>query len=655
MKGFSAFNSDRTKMETMNRRAFMLGGVALAGMAVLSARLFQLQIADQEQYRLLSEGNQFNNLPIAPRRGRITDREGRVIADNRRVWIVAMRKDRASEARIQRLLLAIDPGDDAPALRRRARRLARWQSRLGRARRFEEVVLEDDLSWDEFARINLHLPYLPGVYAEANEIRAYGLPHPETDNRRLHPDAFAHILGYVAKPSEEDIAERLGPLREEAERLSALRILRHPSFRTGRSGVEASLEEQLHGKWGELRVEVDAHGRQIREAGIDRQALPGDDVALTIDAELQAFAQRRLDGESAGCVALDVHTGEIIVMVSAPAFDANPFTRGIRTEAYRALSHDPRIPLFNKPLDGLYPPGSTFKMITALAALRAGLAPSYRVHCSARYRVGNRTFSCWKKEGHGSKDLRGAMKASCDVYFYDIARRVGIQALADEARLFGLGVRYDLPLPGGLAGIVPDPAWKIANRGEPWVEGETLNIGIGQGFLNASPLQLAVMTARIANGGRPIVPSIIRQQQPISTPQTGLADPAHLQRVMDAVMGVTEEPGGTAYWALEAKGIDIEGMRMAGKTGTSQVRYISQEERRRGVIKNEDLPWRRRDHALFVCAAPYDAPRYALALVVEHGGSGSKAAAPAARDILREILLRSPVRTASFEQGAVLQ
>jgi penicillin-binding protein 2 len=648
-------NRDRFKLETMSRRTFMLGGVAMAGFGVLSARLFQLQITNQEEYRLLSEGNQFNTLPIAPRRGRIIDRFGQVVADNRRVWMVAIRKDRAKAERIERLARAIEPGDDQAASRRRLRMQQKWQSRLGRANRFDEVVLEDDLSWDAFSRINLHLPYLPGVSAQQGEVRAYGLPNPVDDDDRLHPDAFAHIVGYVARPSEEDVEERLGPIKDTTERLSASRIVRHPNFRLGRAGLEASLEDKLHGGWGELRVEVDALGRQIREVGIDRQAQRGEDVQLTIDANLQAFAQRRLDGESAACVGLDVHTGEILCMVSAPGFDPNPFTKGIQTEAYRALSVDPRKPLYNKPLDGLYPPGSTFKMITALAALRAGISPSERVFCNSRYRLGDRTFNCWKREGHGSRDMRGAMKSSCDVYFYDIARRVGIQAIADEARRFGLGKLYDIAIPGGKAGIVPDPAWKRAFREEGWAQGETLNTGIGQGFINASPLQLAVMTARLCNGGKAVEPYILAGQSPNPDPQTGLAEPAHLTRIMDTMMGVVEEPGGTAYWSLRAKGIDLDGIRMAGKTGTSQVRYISKEERAAGVIRNEDLPWRRRDHALFVCAAPFDAPRYALALVVEHGGSGSSSAAPPARDILREMVRRDQLRTAALKNVEVLQ
>lgn len=638
--------AEREKMHVMSRRALLLGGAGLAGMAVLTGRLFQLQITNQEEYRLLSEGNQFDFLPIAPRRGRIIDRYGEVIADNRRVWVVAIRKDRASEDRLARLLRAIDPGEDEPSQRRRLRREQKWRARLNRARRFDEVILEDDLPWEQFARVNLHLPYLPGVTAEASEVRAYGLMDPVMDDRRHHAESFAHLVGYVAKPSEDDVEARLGPLADTRERMAVARIVRHPNYRLGRAGIEASFEDRLHGAWGELRVEVDALGRQIREVGVDRPALQGEDVQLTIDAQLQAFATDRLEGESAACVGLDIHTGEILCMVSAPAFDPNPFTKGIQTEAYRALSVDPRKPLFNKPIDGLYPPGSTFKMVTALAGLRAGINPSARVFCNSRYPLGNRVFNCWKREGHGSTDMRKGIKTSCDVYFYDLARRVGIQAIADEARRFGLGQRYDIHLPGGLAGIVPDPAWKRANREEAWAEGETLNTGIGQGFINASPLQLAVMMARLTNGGRPVVPVMLRSEVPAEPYMAGLADPDHLTWMMDAMMSVTDEAGGTAYWSLGAKGIDIDGMKMMGKTGTSQVRYISREERAAGVIRNEDLPWRRRDHALFVAAAPFENPRYAIALVVEHGGSGSRAAAPPARDILREMVRRDPSRVA---------
>ena len=630
---------------SFTRRALMLGGAIGALFSGLSWRLWRLQIVETDQYRVLSEGNQFNHLPVTPPRGRILDRHGRVIAGNEEVWLVQVRKDRARSEVLDKLAQIIDPGEagaDAIVDRRRQSRRAKWDRAIRRARRFDDVTLEDGLEWSAFARVNLHLPDLPGITAASGERRAYGLLQP--DNSYADGDAFAHVVGYVARPNEEHVQEWLGRAANAAERSATARIVRHPAFRAGRSGVEKSRDDQLQGTWGDLRVEVDALGRIVREVDVPSPARPGNDVRLTLDADLQVFAQRRLEGESGACVGMDIHTGEVLCLVSAPGFDPNRFARGIVSPAYRALVNDPRKPLYNKPLDGLYPPGSTFKAITSLAILRAGIDPEETVYCNGSMRLGDRTFHCWKEEGHGAVDLRLAMKRSCDVYFYEMARRIGIDAIAEEARAFGLGEHYPLVSPGGRRGTVPDRAWKLAELGEHWAGGETLIAGIGQGFLTTSPLQLALMTARLANGGKPVRPVLAYNEdlQPYVHDGPPLADPAHISFVLDSMMAVTEEPGGTAYWALGTKGLDLDGFKMGGKTGTAQVRRISAEERAAGVIKNEELPWRFRDHALFVCFAPVEAPRYALAVVVEHGGSGSSAAAPPARDILREMVRTAP-------------
>lgn len=639
---------------SFTRRTLLLGAAGAAVFGGLAARMWQLQVVETEQYGRKSEDNRFFNRPVAPSRGLIVDRYGAVIAGNSVIYqihvIPEQMKDergrRASDAVLDRLLPLVAPNAPAAA---RVRRLDQWRREISRKRAFDVVTLEEEAPWDVFSRVNLNLPYLPGVILDAGERRAYGL-EPIGGGARRDADAFAHVVGYVSKPTEDTVSERLSLLGDVSRRQAEARILRHPNYRMGRAGIESTLDERLQGSWGEFRVEVDAYGRTIREVGMDKIPKPGEDVRLTLDAELQAYAQRRLEGESqesGAAVAIDVDTGELMCLVSAPSFDPNLFAAGIHARAYKALVEDERKPLYNKPLAGLYPPGSTFKMITALAALRAGVAkPTDVVYCNGATRLGDREFHCWKRQGHGRLSMRNGIKQSCDLFFYEMAKRVGIERLAEEARRFGLGSAFPLMAPGSRDGVVPNDAWKRSRYDEAWAQGETLITGIGQGYLLAAPIQLAVMVARIATG-KPVAPRITTAEPPARRLEDAalgdmVADPEHLAFVRDAMKGVVEEPGGTAYWALRAKGVDLPGIQMGGKTGTSQVRRISKEERDRGVIKNEDLPWRRRDHALFVCFAPVDKPRYAVAVVVEHGGSGSSAASPTARDIMRELLKRDP-------------
>jgi penicillin-binding protein 2 len=641
---------------TFNRRSLLLAGAGALGFGALTARLWQLQVVEAEQYATRAVENQFNYVPIPPSRGRILDRYGAVIAGNHENYLVHFTAHQAGGPTERRAVLLDLARVLAPnaSLDRWNALVEGWTTKISLARRYDEVLLESNLDWATFSRVNLRLPSLPGVNVDTGETRAYGI-ETTTAGVRRDADAFAHVVGYVSKPNDEAIAGRLEAVRDVQEHARLSRVLRHPGYRVGRAGLELTLDEELQGDWGFNQVEVDARGRVIREKGVVQATQPGADMRLTLDAEVQAYAQHRLAGESGAVVALDVATGEIVCLVSAPAFDPNRFARGIETAAYRALVNDERKPLYNKPLAGLYPPGSTFKVITALAALRAGvIAPDERVYCRGVVRLGDREFHCWKREGHGSLDMRGGIKNSCDCYFYEAARRTGVDAISAEARLFGLEEDYALDAPGARPGLAPTEAWKRARFDEAWAQGETLITGIGQGFVLTSPLELAVMTARLANGGQPVRPYVVagRSHELAEPPVAPLADPAHIAIVQDAMMAVTDEPGGTAYWALETKGIDIPGVRMAGKTGTSQVRRITPEERARGVIRNEDLPWRRRDHGLFIAFAPYEAPRYAIALIVEHGGGGSTAAAKPARDILREILLRDPTRLAEAREGA---
>ncbi len=371
---------------------------------------------------------------------------------------------------------------------------------------------------------------------------------------------------------------------------------------------------------------------------LDGQAsAPGINLQLTTGPELQRFAMERMQGESAATVVMDVNNGDILALASAPTFDPNKFVNGISVADWRALNENEFRPLANKTVQGLYPPGSTFKMVVAMAALTHGVANEREdVYCPGHKDVNGRKFHCWRRRGHGNVNLREALRYSCDVYFYEMAIRVGIENITKTARALGLGQKPDLPLPAVRTGLMPTKEWKRVNKKEDWFIGDTANAGIGQGFVLASPLQLATMTARIASGNQ-ITPRLLNMFDNKLTPVTGTEkldfNPAHLDMVRAGMYDVSNHPRGTAYRSRLSGG-----EQMAGKTGTSQVRFITKAERDRGVTKNKDLPWNRRDHALFVGFAPFDNPRYAISVIVEHGGGGSKAAAPIAKDVMQKAL-----------------
>ncbi|MCR9128577.1 MAG: penicillin-binding protein 2 [Alphaproteobacteria bacterium] len=606
----------RDKQESQarfNRRALLLGGAGAAVFAGLGSRLYSLQILEQETYRLQADDNQFNYRLQPPVRGRLLDRFGEAIAENRESYRLLIVPEQAGDPRaaLQRLSAYMPLSEE---------RIERLLRQIRRSPRFKPVTIAEDLDWETFSRINLHLPELSGITPDVGEVRTYP-----------HPQALAHVTGYVQTAPPE--AANDDPL------------LLHPGFRIGRTGVEASLDERLRGQAGQLKVEVNAFGRVLRE--LPDQSIPqvpGEDIALTIDTRAQRNALEVLDGQSASAVALDVETGEILVLASSPSFDPNAFVLGIGQEAFSALNTNPYRPLFNKATTGLYAPASTIKGMVALAAMQDGLmTPGELVHCTGSTRLGNRTFHCWRREGHGRVDMHDAVKTSCDIYFYEAARRLGVDRWAEVARRFGFGTLFDigLDIPTRADGLVPTPAWKRARRGQPWTTGDMYNVGIGQGDFLASPIQLAVMTARLATG-RMVEPTLLPRTPGHDFEPVGFSA-LHLQRVREALRAVVHEPGGTAYWPLDAgRGLNVDGVEMAGKTGTAQVYSISSEERAAGVRDQEDLPWRLRNHGLFIGYAPADRPKYAIAVVVEHGGGGSTSAARPARDILRDLIVRDP-------------
>ena len=440
---------------------------------------------------------------------------------------------------------------------------------------------------------------------------------PEVGLSRIYPQGadFAHVLGYVGPVSDFDLSKLENPDP----------LLRIPRFQLGKSGIEAKLEDELRGTAGQRRVEVNSAGREMRELS-RREGDPGATLQLTIDAKLQNFAMARLGAESAATVVMDVTNGDIMAIASAPSFDPNLFVRGISSANYRALMEDDHRPLTDKSVQGLYPPGSTFKMVTLLAALEAGvIGPEDTIHCPGYHEIGGRRFNCWKRSGHGRVNGWQSLEQSCDVYYYQISQKVGIEAISAMARRLGVGVRHDLPMSAVAEGNAPTKDWKLKSYGKEWVLGDTINASIGQGYVLASPLQLAVMASRIASG-RAVAPRLVRARNGVEVGQPEAAplglDPAHLALAQRGMWAVVNGNRGTAAGSK----VVMAEWTMAGKTGTSQVRSA--------VVNNANVPWEQRDHALFVCYAPVEAPKYAVSLIVEHGGGGSAAAAPIARDIL---------------------
>lgn len=589
----------------VTRRGLVLGGVQLGFMGILGLRMRQMQIEEAEDYRLLAEENRINVRLIPPSRWIIYDRNGVPIAvntPNYRITIVREDVPDVDEtiAKLSRLI-PLDPNELEKSLREMYRRSP-----------FVPVTLVDRLTWEEVAEVAVNAPALPGITPDVGLSREYPLG-----------EDFAHIVGYVGPVSDYDLSKLENPDP----------LLQIPEFQIGKFGVETRMEGDLRGRAGTKRIEVNAAGRVMRELGRDEYT-PGSDLQLTVDHGLQNYAQARLAGESAGAVVMDIETGDLLALASAPSFDPDLFVRGISSKDYASLTDNKYRPLFNKTVQGQYPPGSTFKMMTAMAALHSGvIGPEERVWCPGHMGFGGRRFHCWKRGGHGWMNFDDALVQSCDVYYYEVSQRMGVDRIAEICHEFGLGQRHEIPMTAIREGIVPSTKWKAQVRGEQWFPGETLNTSIGQGDVLTTPLQLAVMTARIASG-KAVKPRLVKSVNGIEAPIAPAPDMPvssyHLELVRRAMYNVSNGRRGTARRSR----IVADGMEMAGKTGTSQVRNITAAERARGVYRNDQLPWERRDHGLFVAYAPFDKPKYAIALVVEHGGGGSSAAAPPARDIL---------------------
>jgi penicillin-binding protein 2 len=572
---------------SFSRRTMFIGSVMGGIGTLLAARMGYIALAQNEQYKLLAESNRVNMTLIPPRRGWFIDRNGKPIATNRADFRVDIIPDRLvdREGTVQTLakLLALTPDD-----------VERIEREIGNAQGFQPVQVAEGLDYESFARVSVRLPDMPGV-------------SPRQGYSRYYPSgaAVGHLLGYVGAASAEEYRENHDPL------------LITPGYKIGKGGLEKTLETKLRGKPGAKRSEVTARGKIVRDLETQPD-IPGKPVQLTIDVDLHNFAARRLGQESGSVVVFDCLTGDILAMVSMPCFDPNSFSQGIGRLEWQWLRENDHKPLLNKTLQGLYPPGSTVKPMASLALLQHGVSPDDTVFCGGGYRLGDRTFKCLGH--HGTMKMQTAIMKSCNTYFYTMGRRIGYDNIAPMARLLGLGQEHPLPFQSQSYGTVPDSAWKMKKYGKEWTASDSLTATIGQGYVLASPFQLALMSGRIASGLN-IQPSILAEKR---KPPTRLPIPEEHLAIVREGMNMVVNSAGTGARSR----FDINGNTMAGKTGTAQVKGI------KGAFRGQSGVWKYRDHGLFVCFAPVVQPRYAAAVVIEHGLGGARAAAPVAKDVL---------------------
>jgi penicillin-binding protein 2 len=605
---------DKSRYATFTRRSVGLGGGMTAVFAVLAGRLYQLQIRDGAQYKMAAEDNRVSERLIAPPRGRIMDRFGVELANSRRNYRILLVSEQAREG----VATALDTIGKVILLTDQQKKKVIHDIAMNK--KFVPVVVAENLSWDDFSRVNLHLPYLAGVQCDVGETRDYPFG-PE----------MVHVLGYVASVSPQDQEKDEDPL------------MSLPGMRIGKRGIEKAFDKEIRGRAGASRVEVNAYGRIIRELGKDPGGA-GEDVYLTLDRQVQQLAAQKLGEESSACVVMDVHTGDVIALASTPGFDPNWFNVGLSNVQWKDLTTNDHKPLLNKVMGGTYPPGSTFKLALTLAAVEAGIAtPDYHVTCSGVYNFGGHAFHCWQHRGHGTLNIQGAIQHSCDVFFYETARRLGIDKIEVAAKKLGLGAVTGIELPGERAGLMPSREWKQKTYHWAWQQGDTLSVSIGQGYVTATPLQLVQMAARVASG-KAVSPRLVHSVggKVLPRPDAPPLDfsQAALEVLRQGMFKVMNEPGGTGFsWRIMEPGFE-----MAGKTGTAQVRVYTREEHARGLTKNEHLDWKMRDHALFVGYAPAHDPKYAIVSIIEHGAVPAHPHVANARDVMLLCQQRDPSR-----------
>ena len=636
----------QSKTRLITRRMFLLTGVKLAVFFAIVSRLFYLQISENIKYRSLSDKNRLREWKVPPKRGTIEDFFGKKIASNTQVFQLHMMPEDVPNLEVLFFRLS-------KLINFNAQQQQKLLKKINKRKPWQPIIISDNLTWSQFSKLNLFLHEIEGIKPVVSVARKY-----------LQDGSFSHLIGYVSDVSQSDL--------EDSEFLRKVHV---PGLKTGKTGLEKSLNESMVGKAGYQRYEVNAYGKRVKELKFI-QGTVGKNYRTTLDIDVQKFASKLLKDKSGSICVMDIYTGDIIAMVSNPTFDANKFVHGIASKDWQNLLNNDKKPLINKSIAGLYPPGSTIKPLVALSALENDVvSPNTTVECKGKIELYNHKYHCWREKGHGFLRLREAIKQSCDIYFYEVARRLGVDRLAITAKKFGLGTKVFDILDEELTGLVPSTKWKLKNIGKGWVLGETLLAGIGQGYFQATPMQLCLMTAQLANGGCEIKPRIVDDKnalEPIifawrkefayrnkvkdfdTTTSSQTADlpisiesnlpklyrnPENVKFVLDAQFGATNEPMGTSYRSRHIKSEYI----FAGKTGTSQIRTISPEERKL-KLKQKDLPYERRDHALFTAFAPYKNPRYALSIVIEHGGTGSSAAAPIAKKIIKMVIDRHQLR-----------
>ncbi len=596
------------RMRILNRRMLALIGMFLLVIFILLARIFYLQIIEGDKYLALSDKNRTSIRLTLPTRGYIYDRNGVKLAENRKTFqAILMREQTTDYRKTLENFQKIIPLDEEE--------LIRIEKDIKRRRAYMPIRIKDNLSFKEAALIQLNAPDLMGIQTEEETMRLYP----------LGIDA-AHVVGYVSLLNERDM-----------EKNPESPLLDLPGYRIGRVGVEYTWEDNLQGKPGMRKTEINAYGRSVRTLE-EEKSVKGENITLTVDAELQKFATQAMGEEAGSVIVMDIHSGEILVMVSTPSYDSNVFTMPIPTKIWRSLIDNEKKPLQNKAINGLYSPGSIFKLVVALAGLETGkISPNRKIFCSGRIQIGKQYFHCWKRAGHAHLTLEEALMHSCDVYFYQLAQEIGHEKIIEVAHRLGYGNEQQTGLTGEKTGLLPTAAWKQKQHNDGWRLGDTLNLSIGQGFLSATPLQMVRSVAQIANGGYEVHPHVVKADNKIlQAPKSLNFNPYHLKLLRNGMNMVVNKNGGTAYAAR----FDINGQKMAGKTASTQVRRITMKERKSGVISQDKLPWKYRDHAMFGAFAPINNPRFAIIVAVEHGGGGSRTAAPIASQIMQETLHR---------------
>ena len=638
-------SSGESKIRLIGRRMFIISAAKAVVVFGIVGRLISLQINESKKYKTLSDKNRFREWKFSPPRGLINDYFEREIASNKQVYQLHIVPENSEnlEILIFRLKNILNLSE---------RQILKIRRKIASQKPWDPVIISDNLTWSEFSKINLFLHELQGAEPVVSVARLYTEP------------SSVHVIGYVSKASKKDLKTK-----------DYLQNKIAAGTRVGKTGLENKLDSEVIGEVGYKRYEVNAYGKRIKEISID-PGKSGKNFRTTLDLDVQETAAKQLEGKSGSVCVMDIYKGDIIAMVSSPVFDPNHFVHGIDQKNWDKLIKHRDKPLINKAIAGLYPPGSTIKLLAAISALENDVFNTKKIiRCTGSIELYGEKFHCWKKKGHGYMDMREGIKQSCDIYFYEVARLLGIDRLSETARNFGLGKQVLEGLVEERTGVVPNTSWKKRNIGKNWYLGETLHAGIGQGYWQTSPLQLCLMTAQIANGGYEIKPRIIlnkeneeeskelekflNEKKINSKNNSGFDDfvfrykyknlfnnPENIKFVQDALFGATNEPGGTSFGSRLTKKDFI----FAGKTGTSQVKRFTARQREL-EIKNEDLPYKERDHALFVAFAPYKDPRYAISVVVEHGGSGSKSAAPIAKKVIKKVLEKHPLREAKKSIG----